>query len=531
MPKLKESDSKLSSKESKEKKKPKASSNKDTTVKEKAKAQLFNPWQRIDQELDAAEKRFSLSAMAVDKREPRFSTGLLSLDAVLSGGLIGGGWYTAAGGEQSAKSTLVMSILGSVMSEFLKNPDLPIKASIFDYEGSTGSAGDYFENILKSMGVNTKIENVFGVQDEETGQWIIKPTIRYYQPDTGERFFDYVAKLQKILPDKIRIGSNWYYVYENTRENQKLVKGHYDKSYFSKHNKFKIPAPDGNVQAIIMVDSYPCMNPERSDEKEEGDQSIASQARMFSDGIKRIKGKLRRKRIIIMGINQLRAVPMAMYGPKEIEPGGQALAFNSDVRFRTASCALSAVNASGKSGIEEEESVCTSGYDKYRYIRLTTIKNKMGGIPNQTIFLRIVHENADGEATGFCRTWDAYQYMKLTGQIAGKIESDRKKIKFVQSFTYTDAEDNEKTITFNHPFVGKTITWLDFKALIDGNKKTIIKMCKALKLSKPVMLRSVLEKQVRSGQGYTYLKANKRMMAQAAKSKVKADVDSDDDDD
>lgn len=485
--------------------------------------QFFNPYISIDKELESAEKRFELSAMSIDKREPRFSTGLISVDVILAGGLVGGGWYTTAGGEQSAKSTLAMSILASIMRHTLHEEQSTIHGCIFDYEGSTGSAGDYFENIMKGYGVRTKVENVFGIQDEETGSWVIKPKIKYFQPDTGERFFDYVAKLEKVLPDKVRVGDNWYYVYENTRENQKLLKGQYDKNYFSKHNKFRIPAKDGSAQALIVVDSYPSMNPGRSEEKEEGEQSIALQARMFSDGIKRIKGKLRRKRIIIFGVNQLRAVPMAMYGPKEQEPCGNALQFGSDVRFRQASCALSAVGAVGKGGLELEDSVRTKGQDTYRYVSFKTHKNKMGGIPNQTIYLRLTVENADGEATGFCRTWDSYQYLKLTGQITG----NRKKLKFTTGFSYHDAEGKKHTIEFKHPFVGKVINWMDLKALLEGDKQTIISMCKELKLSKPVKLRDLLERQVYSGQGYTYLKAFKRAQAQAVKEKVTVEDDDD----
>lgn len=963
---------------------------------EEAKVAVFNPYAAIDNELDASEKRFGLSAMAIDKREPRFSTGLLSVDVILAGGFVGGGWYTSAGGEQSAKSTFVMTVLASIMKQvFMSDEASPIKAALFDYEGSTGSAGEYLENIMRSMGVKTDVERIFGVQDEETGKWLVTPKIRYYQPDTGERFFDYVAKLEKLLPDKVRVGENWYYVYENTKDNQKMLKGFYDTAYFSKHNKFRVPAKDGSIQALIITDSYPCMNPGRSEEKEEGDQSLALQARMFSDGIKRIKGKLRKKRIVILGINQLRKIPMAMYGPTEDEPCGQALQFNclrkdmvmftnkgllpvedidrvgvshilasegkeevnhfaylghhitssvltesghhiagrlshrvlaikegdhaldwvklknlttqhyipikfggnvwadnlpniskfkvfhtkgqgsnnqlhnpkfpaivtvelaklcgmliadghmggshgdsvsftnssidkitevqrlfkllfgleltkvrqkvtengitvysigmystevtaflrylglsnkssrdkevpwiicqaprdivvafltglftcdchspkgelkfsfsshsgkvahivqllllnlgiyatrslmaehykhfkdpvnptttgailsiqgysmvsklleifnlpkdktknlrrmlrryenatsgernrfaqekhlvlpklygwrtsgkrfwswvserlgtdnilltdltkdliseykeyvsgmatpqqrdahvqsligaikffkytkannlvwvrvadithgstptavydanmpetqttvangvvshnSDVRFRSSSCALSAVGAKGQSNIEEEESVVTNGFDKYRYIRFHTHKNKMGGIPKQTIFLRLVVENAKGDATGFCRTWDCFQYMKLTGQIEG----NRKKIKFLPGFSYSDSDGKRKEVDFKSPFAGKVISWMDFKALVEADKATVAKLCKAMKMPKPVMLRSFLEKQVHSGQGYSYLKANKRAQNQAEKAKGGAVSDDDDD--
>ena len=47
------------------------------------------------------------SQLAVDTKA-KLSIGLLTLDLVLSGGILGGDWYTFFGQEQSAKSTLAM---------------------------------------------------------------------------------------------------------------------------------------------------------------------------------------------------------------------------------------------------------------------------------------------------------------------------------------------------------------------------------------------------------------------------------------
>lgn len=273
------------------------------------KQDVFDPYAALDNQLDSAEKKFNLTAMAVDKHEPRFSTGLMSLDVVLSGGLLGGGWYTCYGGEQSCKSTLAMTILSSIMIQ----KQFKGRSAYFDYEGS--SQGDYIENIMRYMGLSEKVENVFGLRDEETGEWIIQPRVRYYQPDTGEEFFNYLAFLEKSLPDKVRIGKkDWFYIYPNTRENQRMLKGKYDTNYFKTHNKFKVPAEDGSIQSIILCDSYPAMLPKQSDDKEEGDKSVGLQARMFADGLRRVKGKMRRKRIVVVGVNQLRDKPMVMYG-------------------------------------------------------------------------------------------------------------------------------------------------------------------------------------------------------------------------
>lgn len=431
----------------------------------------FNPYALLDADIDAMEKKFGMNAMSIDKNEPRFSTGLIRLDLMLNGGLLGGGWYTCFGGEQSCKSTTAMTLLSSIMS-MSKFKGI---GSYWDYEGS--SQAEYIENIMKSMGVKQNIDNVFGVKDEETGEWIVKPRVRYYAPLTGETFFDYLAKLEKSLPDKVRMGKNWYYVYENTKANQKMLKGLYDPKYFKKANKFRVPAVDGSIQAIILCDSYPAMLPKVADSKDEGDKSLALQARMFSDGIKRVKGAMRTKRIVVLGVNQLRKVPMAMYGPTETEPCGEALRFYSDVRLRMSSVSI----PHGKGHLEEEPSVRVDGDDTYRYIKVKTYKNKLGGRPGQETTLRLVVNNAEGNATGFCPTWDTYQYLKATGQISGQ----RNKIRFLEGTPFEDAK----------------FSWLDFKTLVEGNKEDIKDMCEQMGLKKPVLLRSWVRRQMASGTG------------------------------
>lgn len=477
----------------------------------------FNPYAHIDSEIDGMEKKFRLSSMAIDKDEPRFSTGLLSLDIQLAGGMLGGGWYTCFGGEQSCKSTTAMTILSSIMAQkaFIG------KASYFDYEGS--SQATYIENIMRSMGVKDNVEKVFGVRDDLTGEWLVPPRVRYYAPDTGEKFFNYLAKMGKLLPDKVRMNGQWYYVYDNSRENQKMLKGLYDKKYFAKTNRFRVPAPDGGIQAIVLTDSYPAMLPGIADEKEEGDKSLALQARMFSDGLKRVKGMMRSKRIVVLGVNQLRKVPMAMYGPTETEPCGDALKFYSDVRLRMSSVSV----PHGKGPIEEEESVIADGNDTYRYIKIRSHKNKLGGIPNQSITMRLVVENGEGEATGFCATWDAFQYLKITGQIGGT----RKKIKFLSGFDVTkrDRESGkEKTthVDFKSPLAGCTLDWYQFKTLIEGRRSDIRDVCESIGLKKPILFRNFLRKQVADGKGYSYLVDFKR----AGNNNKKTTVSDEDDD-
>jgi RecA/RadA recombinase len=473
----------------------------------------FNPYAHLNAELNKTERKFDLTAMSFDKNEPRFSVGLLTLNVMLANGLLGGGWYTCSGGEQSCKSTLAMTILASIMG----NSNYKGIAAYFDYEGS--SQAEYIENMMRYMGVSSNIDSVFGIMDDETGDYIVEPRVRYYTPNIGENFYSYLADLERMLPDKIRKKKQWWYVYDNTKANQKALKGKYDAKLFSKHNKFYVPAEDGSIQAIILVDSYPAMQTTRSDEKDDGDKTLGAKARMHADGLARVKSKMRRKRIVVLGINQLRDNIGVMHGPPQSEPGGNALKFFSDVRFRNSS-----VSVPGGSGpFEEEKSVCGEGNDIYRYIKIRTFKNKLGGIPNQETYLRLIHEDANGVAKGFCRTWDTYQYLKLTGQVAGNV----KKIKFPAGFEIMkrdaiSGKEKLHKIEFKSPLVGLTLNWMEFKTLIEGDRPAIKKLCIKLGI-KPVLVRTWYEKQCSDGHGFSYMKDWKRALAAKKRSADEAD--------
>lgn len=430
----------------------------------------FNPYAHLGESIDNMEKKFGLTSMAVSESEDRLSTGLLSIDVMLAGGMLPGGWYTVAGGEQSCKTTLATTAIGSIATD----TEFKGVSSVFDYEGSF--AADYAENIFRYMnhGKKMSVDNVFGVKQD--GEWAIPPKVRYYSPSVGEDFYNYVARLQKILPDLIQEEGQFYYVYENTKPNQQLLKGKYDTDYFRKYNKFRVKAPNGMPQAVVLVDSYPGMVPKSADEKEEGDNSLALAARMHAKHIPRIKGAMRSKRIIILGINQMRDAPMVMYGPTQTEPGGQALKFFSDCRLRMVSVSV----PHGKGQYEEEDTISGIGIDKYRYLKCRTIKNKLGGPQAAESSLRIRVADAEGASTGFCRTWDAFQYLKMTGQLGG----NRKKIKFLTG-----------------PLEGKSVSWIEFKALVDGSADLVRKGCESMGV-KPFRIYEWCRKQVKDGSGY-----------------------------
>jgi RecA/RadA recombinase len=476
-----------------------AQAKKELATKKSAEVSGFNPYAHLDVEIDNMEKAVGLTSMSVNEKEDRLDTGLLCLNLMMAGGLVAGGWYTFYGEEQSCKTTLATTVMGSI----IRMVEFKGMAFFFDYEGSFSA--EYANQMwtYNGLGKNSSASEVFGVQDKE-GNYIVKPRIRYYAPAVGEDFFDSLAKVLKILPSVLLIDGDYYFIYANTKSNQKMLKGQYCAKYFKRFNKFKVPAPHGLPQAIFLVDSYPAMLSRRADDKDDGSDGLASQARMFADGIKRVKGRMKEKRVLVFGINQLREVPMAMYGPDKKEPCGTALRFFADARFRMTPISI----PHGKGMMEEEDSLTGEGIDTYRYIRCHAFKNKLGGPQKANMTLRLYVANANGEGLGFDRVWDCYTYLKETGQVSGQ----RNKIKF-----------GEGT-----PFAGKVLSWFEFKAMVDGDAELIKKGCQSMKLPKPVRIYEWCRKQIASGKGYDlYLDEIKNSHTKkAAKAKSKGDDDS-----
>lgn len=238
-------------------------------------------------------------------REDRLSTGLLGLDLILGGG-ISPAMTTFSGPEQSAKTTAAITVMGANAT----NKDIKFKV-LWDAENSTGSSTDYVANIFETMGNKVDVQDLFGVKKD--GQYAVPPLVYYRDDYEGDKFFNWLHALQKRLPDKRFDSGRWWYVYERTKENISKFAGKGDKGMGSKNPGIWIPAKDGSLQALIILDSYPSLVPSAMDE-EEGSNAMAVQARMFSKHLPRVKGAFRAKRIALLGINQLRLNPGVRYG-------------------------------------------------------------------------------------------------------------------------------------------------------------------------------------------------------------------------
>lgn len=439
-----------------------------------------------DSILDSIEKKIGVGSTGVGgSNEGRMSTGMLVYDLILGGGITAG-WYTNFGKEQSCKSTSTMTMTASAV-----NAAVPIIA-VFDYEGSTEPT--YLQNLMNTMGVKATVADIFGVKDRN-GNYVKKPRVRYVPSATAETFFDYLQNLELKLPDKIYSGGEWWFVYDNTNDNRKRLADsgvEYDKKKFSKYNKFYVPAPDGSLQALVIVDSYPAMLPEKLANDSEAGGGLGAVARMFSENIPKVKGRMRKKRIAVVGVNQLREKPMAQGNP-EYEPGGQAIRFFSDVRMKHMARALSAVpGAKPREGTphEFEKSVeFDGGEDSYRYVSVKGEKNKLSQ-PYLAGFMRLWIQDGEGNARGFDPVWDTWSYLRATGQVE---EGAHHRKAFRLTFEGNEAD--------------KKMDWPEFKELILGSKERVTEICRKIGM-KPTFIRKQCFKQMASKKGIDMYFAN-----------------------
>lgn len=419
----------------------------------------------VNAEFDAIEKKLGLVNTSYD-REP-LSTGLLSLDLVLSGGVRSGAWYTFFGQEQSSKSTLAQTVLSKVMLD-----NIP-RLAYFDYEGSMDQG--YMESIGHTMGSTFNTSDIFGVRSP-VGKWVVQPRLRYYAAQIGEDFFDFLYRMETILPDKLPVGDKWYLVYD--KEMRQKFNDVMDQALYKETGRVHVPVENGYPQAFIVVDSYPAMMPRNMDE-EDKTQGMANQARMFSDQLRRVKGRLRQKGITVVGINQLRQKPGVMYGSPWYEPGGEALKFISDARIEMTPRSV----LGGKGQIEEEPSI-NGGKDVYRYVHIRAKKNKLS-TPNLEAWTRLWIADDTGVAHGYDPVFDTYWMLKETGKLSGT--KNRMKI------------DLPHTNGGQH----KPLTWLNLKKLVLGDNPTIKETLKSIGIEKPFYLRKVCFSMMRRGQAMT----------------------------
>ena len=448
--------------------------------------------------MDDVEEAFRLQGSRVDRDvrdSTRLSSGLLTLDLIYGGGYYPGGWYTNFGDEGSGKSTTTLHGLVSLLME-----DVPM-AAFMEPEGTSTEA--YIQAIASHMMANLKgrpleMESVFGRKDAK-GKWVVKPRIRYYPENSLERIWKAAASMLRRLPDKVYDDGEWWLMFPRTKANISKLKGLTDAAMTRKNpGKLVVKSLDGGrPQAVILIDSFASMVAE-SEDSDDGDDSIALDARAHSRHSKKVKGKLRRKHAILLGVNQVSANinTRGGYGPSETETGGKRLRFNSDVRLRMAK------RKHPKSdGYEEiEPSVDGSGSDQYRFIGVRTIKNKYG-TPQIEEWLRLWEVDSKGECQGMDPVWDTWNYLRVTGQCKstnsrGQETSSWAKAKHEVVMVPEDPEAVEGEM-FSLP----PMDWPAFKRLVLLRGRELKEHCAKLGIKTNPRLRERCFEQVKSGVG------------------------------
>lgn len=424
--------------------------------------------------LDAIAKRQGFESSGLDVAPP-MSTGLLQVDMLMGGG-IRASMITGAGQEQCAKTTLALTVMGSAIKE-----NIPIIAFL-DAEGSTKNSKPYVHSILKGMGIKLSIDEVFGKTLKDGT--VIPGRVRYRSEIILERIYDWLSEILRELPDKRYVEGTWWLVFDDKNKRHKAKVGDYVNNEMTKKygNGMWVEAPDDKIQGLIFMDSYTAMQPEAKDEESIGNQ-LSVKAAAFSKQLERVKGRLSTKMVTVMGMNHLRANPMAMFGPKESEKGGNALQQFSDVRLRQTSRALSAAPFSPKAGkktFDEQEpsTEFLSSNDTYRYVHLKAIKNKLW-TPQRQCLIRIWVEDGNGVARGIDPMFDTIAFLKDTGQIKGTRASFKLNLEGLGAST-------------------KSLTWNQLKQWILGSKEVMGK-ASIYAGYKPMNLRAYCFKQVKSG--------------------------------
>ena len=410
----------------------------------------------------------------------RFSSGCLVNDLIMGGG-VPPAMVTYLGHETGGKSTLLNHTLYSGLQSGVKN------ILHFDAEGTRDP--EYVDHIFKDL----DLSEIYGIPGSKPGEWKVEPLVNYYAYSQFERVFGVFRAFLNILPDKIyrKNDNTWYYVFSNKKEELARLRSMdltVDKK-LSDRKKYWCPTDDAGTQAILAVDSWVSLVLESQEEEENDKSGIAAEAREFPKRLRQLKGRILRKQAVLLGTNQIREAPMVRYGNPNYEPGGNALKFWSDIRngMRPIVPKDGFIRDKEAGALSVEDSIF-HGKDHYAFKSITNVKNKYGR-PLLKGKIRIWVSDPKGKAHGIDPVYDIYQYLSMTGQLAGSIG---------------------RGFTVDHPHLsGIKMKWKDFKELVlyehFNEDKKLKSWRKSRKISKKFNLRNWCEAQIHSGKALDLL--------------------------
>ena len=84
---------------------------------------------------------------------------------------------------------------------------------------------------------------------------------------------------------------------------------------------------------LVVIDSVAALTPQAEIEGDMGDAHVGLQARLMSQGLRKLNGIISKTNTAVIFINQLREKVGIMFGNPEVTPGGRALKFYSSLRL------------------------------------------------------------------------------------------------------------------------------------------------------------------------------------------------------
>lgn len=269
------------------------------------------------------------------------SFGSFAVDLATGGGAPAGKWTTVYGPEGSGKSTVAFNIIANANA-------LGVPVVYYDHEAAADPP------YMQTLGIKLT-----------DGKGKASPLLRYFQPETGESTYRHMHQILRAMPD------------------------------------FK-PEKDGGrpfPSLVFVIDSLDSMLTEAIAENDDNHQ-MGLQAKMHGLGMRMIKSLLGRKNVAVFATNQLRMKPGVSFGNPEYEPGGQAVKFYPDLKFK--------MQAVGKVIKERKRDL--------KFVNVNTIKNK-GFVPFRILHNDVKTAPAIAFGMGWERGYDGRAYLTLTNQI------------------------------------------------------------------------------------------------------------------
>lgn len=218
--------------------------------------------------------------------ERPISTGIITYDLKLGGGLCGGRVHVEYGGERAAKTTRCTTLLGNCVVD-------GVFPSYYDAESAVSPA--YMDRILRKA-CGFKLDQLQGIKDAK-GNWEAPPLVRYYLMNMGRKFFLNMRDTLLLLPDvEVDREGNYFKVYEKRGGGEEWV------------------PYDGYPQALFLEDSVAALNPSIKGDETDENNTMAALARLLAWGFPQIKGLLGQKNAALFMTNQLRKRPGVTLG-------------------------------------------------------------------------------------------------------------------------------------------------------------------------------------------------------------------------